>query len=61
MIRDAPQIDLHRHLEGHIRLATINTDDPGISPVTLRDEFGLAAAKAGLRRRRIHVRRRKMR
>ncbi|MDY6874541.1 MAG: adenosine deaminase [Chloroflexota bacterium] len=29
-------------------LATINTDDPGISPVTLRDEFELAAPKAGL-------------
>jgi adenosine deaminase len=29
-------------------LATINTDDPGISPVTLRDEFELAAPQAGL-------------
>lgn len=29
-------------------LATINTDDPGISPVTLREEFELAAPKAGL-------------
>lgn len=29
-------------------LATINTDDPGISPVTLRDEFEIAAPKAGL-------------
>jgi adenosine deaminase len=29
-------------------LATINTDDPGISPVTLRDEFEAAAPKAGL-------------
>jgi adenosine deaminase len=29
-------------------LATINTDDPGISPVTIRDEFEIAAPKAGL-------------
>ena len=29
-------------------LATINTDDPGISPVTLRDELEIAAPKAGL-------------
>jgi adenosine deaminase len=29
-------------------LATINTDDPGISPVTLRYEFEVAAKKAGL-------------
>lgn len=29
-------------------LATINTDDPGISPVTLRYEFEVAALKAGL-------------
>ena len=29
-------------------LATINTDDPGISPVMLRDEFEIAAPKAGL-------------
>lgn len=29
-------------------LATINTDDPGISPVTLRDEFEVAAKAAGL-------------
>ena len=29
-------------------LATINTDDPGISPVTLRDEFEIATPKAGL-------------
>lgn len=29
-------------------LATINTDDPGISPVTLRHEFEVAATKAGL-------------
>ena len=29
-------------------LATINTDDPGISPVTLRDEFEIAAPAAGL-------------
>jgi adenosine deaminase len=29
-------------------LATINTDDPGISPVTLRDEFEVAAPAAGL-------------
>lgn len=29
-------------------LATINTDDPGISPVTLRDEFTIAAPAAGL-------------
>ena len=29
-------------------LATINTDDPGISPVTLRYEFEVAAPKAGL-------------
>jgi adenosine deaminase len=29
-------------------LATINTDDPGISPVTLRHEFEVAAPKAGL-------------
>lgn len=29
-------------------LATINTDDPGISPVALREEFEVAAVKAGL-------------
>ena len=29
-------------------LATINTDDPGISPVTLKHEFTAAAAAAGL-------------
>lgn len=29
-------------------LATINTDDPGISPVTLREEFEVAAFRAGL-------------
>jgi adenosine deaminase len=29
-------------------LATINTDDPGISPVTLREEFEVAAPAAGL-------------
>ena len=29
-------------------LATINTDDPGISPVTLKYEFEVAAPKAGL-------------
>lgn len=29
-------------------LATINTDDPGISPVTLADEFNFAAKAAGL-------------
>ena len=29
-------------------LATINTDDPGISPVTLREEFEFAAPAAGL-------------
>ncbi|QRN84357.1 adenosine deaminase [Chloroflexota bacterium] len=29
-------------------LATLNTDDPGISPVTLREEFEVAAPKAGL-------------
>ncbi len=29
-------------------LATLNTDDPGISPVTLREEFELAAPQAGL-------------
>jgi len=29
-------------------LATINTDDPGISPVTLRYEFEVAAREAGL-------------
>ena len=29
-------------------LATINTDDPGISPVTLRYEFEVAAPQAGL-------------
>jgi adenosine deaminase len=29
-------------------LASINTDDPGISPVTLRYEFEVAAPKAGL-------------
>jgi len=29
-------------------LATINTDDPGISPVTLADEFNIAAPAAGL-------------
>ncbi len=29
-------------------LATINTDDPGISPVTLAEELSLAAPKAGL-------------
>ncbi len=29
-------------------LATINTDDPGISPVTIRDEFEVAAPAAGL-------------
>jgi adenosine deaminase len=29
-------------------LATINTDDPGISPVTLADEYAVAVEKAGL-------------
>jgi adenosine deaminase len=29
-------------------LATLNTDDPGISPVTLREEFEVAAPMAGL-------------
>jgi adenosine deaminase len=29
-------------------LATINTDDPGISPVTLKDEYQFAVEKAGL-------------
>ena len=29
-------------------LATINTDDPGISPVTLKDEYRFAVEKAGL-------------
>ncbi len=29
-------------------LATINTDDPGISPVTLKDEYRYAVEKAGL-------------
>lgn len=29
-------------------LATINTDDPGISPVTLEDEYRYAVEKAGL-------------
>ncbi|NLN69398.1 MAG: adenosine deaminase [Chloroflexi bacterium] len=29
-------------------LATINTDDPGISPITLREEFEMAAPAAGL-------------
>ena len=29
-------------------LATLNTDDPGISPVTLREEFEIAAPMAGL-------------
>ncbi len=29
-------------------LATINTDDPGISPVTLQEEFEVAAPQAGL-------------
>jgi len=29
-------------------LATINTDDPGISPVTLNYEFDVAAKLAGL-------------
>ena len=42
-------------------LATINTDDPGISPVTLRDEFEIAAPKAGLTLKRIPGRRRRTR
>jgi adenosine deaminase len=36
-------------------LATINTDDPAISGITLRHEYRLAAPAAGLSREQIHL------
>jgi adenosine deaminase len=38
----------------HGILATINTDDPGISPITLPYEYEIAAPKAGLNEEQIH-------
>jgi adenosine deaminase len=37
-----------RHFLGRGLLATINTDDPGISGITLDHEFEIAAPQAGL-------------
>ncbi|MEI8313640.1 MAG: adenosine deaminase, partial [Verrucomicrobiota bacterium] len=37
-----------RHFLDRGLLATINTDDPGISDITLDYEFGIAAPQAGL-------------
>lgn len=44
---------LRRFLEAGL-LATINTDDPGISAITLKHEYLVAAPAAGLTRRQIH-------
>lgn len=47
LIPDYPSHPLKRFLE-HGLLATINTDDPGISAVYLRHEYQVAAPAAGL-------------
>ena len=47
LIPDYPSHPLKRFLE-HGLLATINTDDPGISAVYLRHEYEVAAPAAGL-------------
>lgn len=44
---------LRRFLEAGL-LATINTDDPGISAITLKHEYLVAAPAAGLTRQQIH-------
>lgn len=46
-VADYPAHPLRRFLE-HGILATINTDDPGISGITLRQEYEVAAPRAGL-------------
>jgi adenosine deaminase len=48
-----PDHPLRKFLESGI-LATINTDDPGISGIDLPYEYNLAAPKAGLTRQQIH-------
>ena len=42
-----------RHMLAHGLLASINTDDPGVSAIDLRHEFEIAAPAAGLSRRQI--------
>jgi len=46
-VADYPSHPLRRFLE-HSLLATINTDDPGISGITLQYEYEIAAPAAGL-------------
>ena len=52
-VRDYPSHPLRRFLE-HGLLATINSDDPGISGITLRYEYEIAAPAAGLSLEQIH-------
>ncbi len=51
-VADYPDHPLRKFLEFGI-LATINTDDPGISGIDLPYEYNLAAPKAGLTRQQI--------
>ena len=52
-VPDYPSHPLRQFLEHNI-LATINTDDPGISNITLRHEYEIAAPAAGLSKSQIH-------
>lgn len=52
-IPDFPSSPLKSYLERGL-LATINTDDPGISGVDLHHEFNIAAPAAGLTKEQIH-------
>lgn len=51
-VADYPSHPLRRFLE-HDLLATINTDDPGISGITLQYEYEIAAPAAGLSQEQI--------
>ncbi len=52
-VADYPSHPLRQFLE-HGLLATINTDDPGISGITLQYEYDIAAPAAGLNQEQIH-------
>jgi adenosine deaminase len=52
-VKDYPNHPLRFFLT-HGILATINTDDPGVSPISLSYEYEIAAPKAGLTEELIH-------
>ncbi len=47
IVSDYAHHPLHKFLEMGL-LATINTDDPGISAITIRHEYEVAAPQAGI-------------